>query len=313
MAFPPHIEQVLVSYGIAPDLKAALYDHWLAIGDISLEAFADAAEAEEPLEQAVARLPRRAAELYLRRYHHLWQGGAATQSFWKPRNQRGAGVVMPLGNLPETTEFAGRLHRSLGILLGEGQPVPSGIVTVSKNAHFGGRLDTISFDVVVEPLESAVAVALAEGRQHTVPGSVGETSGTVDEEDRIALLWEIQPNVLKPSVERNREIDAQWRRHRNWHRTTLAAALLWLTEREYRVAIIEGSALRDTHEVNPEQPIGATIVANHDRTVEAVTAGLGLALEPAGAGLWEPLMNHGLRQRLLQSGDQGLLREVRPE
>ena len=313
MAFPPHIDRVLVSFGIAPDLKAALYDHWLSLGDLSLEAFANAAEAGESLEEAATRLPALTAELYVRRYHHLWKRGAATPSYWKPRTGTATGVVMSLGNLPASDGFAGTLSATLGAVLDEGQPVPSGIVTVSKNAHFGGRQETISFDIVNESLEGALAVALASGRQHTVPGSIGETSGTVDEEERMALLWEVQPNVLKPAGERNRAIASHWRRHRNWHRATLTAALLWLSEREYRIAVLSGRSLRHAHEVNPEQPIGDAIMSHHDATVQAVAGRMKLTLEPVDAHSWEPLMNHGLRQLLLEQGGEGILREVRAE
>lgn len=303
---------MLVAFGVTPELKAALYDHWLSIGDVALEAFANAVEEGGDVNDACAQIPRLAAELYLRRYHAFWQRGAVTQAFWKPRLHTGSGIAAPLGRLSDPDGFGAELRAILPRLQAD-TPPPEGILMVSKNGHFGGREETISFDIVVEPLEAAVSVALSEGRQHTLPGSVGETSGTVDEEGRVALLWEIQPNVYKPSGDRNRSIAPVWRRQRNWHRVTLAAALMWLRDRGYRIAIIEGAALRDAHEVNPREPISEAIMSHHDATVGAVAAGLGLSLQPADPSLWFPLMNHALQERHRTRGGDGILRRVGPE
>ena len=58
-------------------------------------------------------------------------------------------------------------------------------------------------------LEDALLIAGAEGQQHTIPGSIGETSGTFDSALNVALIWEVQPNVYKPAGERNRLVIEQ--------------------------------------------------------------------------------------------------------
>jgi len=163
-------------------------------------------------------------------------------------------------------------------LLDDDQPVPDGVVVHARNGHFGGRPETISFDVIAADLPDAVALARAAGQQHTLPGSVGETSGTVDAERGLALIWEVQPNVYKPAGERNRDVARLFRRHRNWHVLTLAAALGWLRGRGMRAYVVRGAALAPAHEVNPAKPVSETIVALHDRTVARVAAALGLQL-----------------------------------
>src|SRR5437870_6126687 len=44
MAFPPHIAQVLETFGVPADTKAALYDLYVAMGEEALEVFGDIAE-----------------------------------------------------------------------------------------------------------------------------------------------------------------------------------------------------------------------------------------------------------------------------
>jgi hypothetical protein len=170
---------------------------------------------------------------------------------------------------------------------------------MSRNGHYGGRDETVSFDLVCESFADAVAVGNAEGRQHTLPGSIGETSGTHDGIAKIALLWEIQPNAWKPQGERNREIGKLWRRNRNWHVVTMVAAIRWLCRTGAAIYVLRGQALQATHEVNPREPVTEALVAMHDRTVSAVTGGLGGILREPTSGEGRAiadsnLMNTGL-------------------
>ncbi|HEV7763457.1 MAG TPA: hypothetical protein VGQ76_00510 [Thermoanaerobaculia bacterium] len=193
------------------------------------------------------------------------------------------------------------------IVVGEDQPLPDGILVLGRNAHLGGRAETISFDVVARELDDALAIGRAAGRQHTVPGSVGSTSGTFDGEHHLALLWEVQPNVYKPAGERNRAIAKLYRRHRNWHLITLAAALEWFALQKATTFILRGAALAVTHEADPAKPISEAITAMHDRTVEQVARALGLTLatptnEDELTLLGTTMMNHALRKHVLREG-----------
>lgn len=303
MPFPTHIEQVLSHYGIRPDTKQALYDLYLSLGADVLEVFADVADGVTtpdllaPEDTVVIRT--RVIERFLRRHHPQWLQGTPTPSLWHPREAEGraSGLVVPLGAISETVRN----------VVPEGQPVADGVLVLGRNAHFGGRPETISFDCVARSLDDAIAIGTSEGRQHTVPGSVGETSGTFDSAHNVALLWEVQPNVYKPAGERNRAIAKAYRRHRNWHLVTLAAALEWLAIQKTSIFILRGNALAATHEVNPAEPISEAIGALHDRTVAAVTAALGMTLRPTDDAdefllLDASVMNHSLRHHVLQQG-----------
>jgi hypothetical protein len=323
MDFPQHIETVLDRYGVKPATKAALYDLYSSLGSNVLEAFATMAEgttsvaAIEP--EQVAGLRAVVVESYVRRNHPHWLEGRATPSLWYPRSLEGraSGLLLPLGELSEGgEELGGNVHRVLSRSLPEGQPIPEGVVVFGKNAHYGGRLETISFDVVPFDLESAVACALALGQQHTVPGSIGETSGTVDMIGRSALLWETQPNVLKPAGERNQAISKLWRRHRNWHVATLTAAILWSLRQDLRLFILRGSALSAAHEVNTAKPVTDDIMRFHDRTVETVVDSIGGELVPLSAEDESfvgrsSLMNHGLTQHAAEAGVAATMWRVR--
>jgi hypothetical protein len=313
MPFPPHIDHVLTTYGIRAETKAALYDLYLSMGGEVLEVFADLADGVtsattlEPDDTLTIR--EQVVERYLRRNHPRWLEGLPTASLWHPRvaEGRAAGAVVPQGELPETAKR----------IVGDDQPLPDGILVLGRNAHFGGRAETISFDVIARDLDDAIAIGKAAGQQHTIPGSVGATSGTYDGEHRLALLWEVQPNVYKPAGERNRAIAKIYRRHRNWHLITLAAALEWLTAQDATTYILRGSALAITHEVNPAKPVSETIAALHDRTIEQVTRALGLQLvEPSNADelalLDTELMNTSLRKYVLQAGAAQSLWRVEP-
>jgi hypothetical protein len=309
--FPAHIARVLDAYGVRADTKSALYDLYLALGDEVLEVFADLSEGVtsaamlEPDDTLTIR--QEVVARYVRRNHPLWLAGKATASLWHPREAEGraSGAALPLGELPESAKQ----------VVGENQPLPDGIVLLGRNAHAGGRPDTISFDVIPRAIEDAVAVARAIGQQHTIPGSVGATSGTFDSASNLALIWEIQPNVYKPRDDRNREIVKIWRRHRNWHLVTLACAFAWFRKQQTRVYVLAGRALAIAHEANPAKPMSESIAVLHDRTVDAVARVLGIAFtDPDDADEREMLeaavMNHALRKHVLVNGAAGAIRKA---
>lgn len=299
MSFPAHIGRILDAYGVRADTKASLFDLYVSMGDEVLEVFADVAESSPAvaalLPEDTAQIRSKVVERYLRRNHPQWLAGQPTASLWHPRvaEGRASGLAMPL-----------RRHEN-----------PDGILMLGRNAHYGGRQETISFDVVAAHLEDAINIGRAAGQQHTMPGSVGETSGTFDAAAGIALIWEIQPNVYKPSADRNREIAKVYRRHREWHVLTLTAALEWLRAQQCAVYILRGEALAATHEVNPEKPVSPMIVTLHNRTVEQVTHTLGVTLRDTNDDdglllLDSVVMNHALRQHVLQNGPAGSIWRV---
>ena len=311
--FPPKIATVLDAFGVGPDTKAALYDFYLQWGNDVFEvfcAFADRLAAPEQVRpEDVLGMKPALIEFYLRRYHSVWRELRPTPSFHRPRFTEGcaAGVVMPLGRLQDTEGFAGTVAGSLRTILDAGQPLPEGLLIMAKNAHSGGREDLVSFDVVTEDLCEACDIALAEGRQHTTPGSIGETTTAFDADRKLALIWEIQPNIFKPSSTRNHKLAKTWRRNRNWHLATLTAAIHWYFNLHVRIFILRGQALQATHEVNPREPMTETVPALHDRTVQRVVAGLGAMLEPptaedATALCASRLMNTGLRKMVEREG-----------
>ena len=311
MPFPPHIDHVLTTYGIRAETKSALYDLYLSMGGEVLEVFADLADGVtsatmlEP--DDTLTISEQVVERYLRRNHPRWLEGIPTASLWHPRvaEGRAAGAVVPQGELPA---------RVRGVV-GDDQPLPDGILVLGRNAHFGGRAETISFDVVARDLDDALAIGKSAGQQHTIPGSVGSTSGTFDGAQRVALLWEVQPNVYKPAGDRNRAIAKLYRRHRNWHLITLAAALEWLASQNAAIFILSGTALAITHEVNPQKPVSDTIASLHDRTVEKVAQSLGMSWTDCSEAdelllLGTDVMNHALRKHVLQHGSDGQIRRL---
>lgn len=308
--FPPHIARVLDEHRIQPETKEALYDLYVSMGEEVLEVFSEIAEGNE-----TSQLPRevtepirnRVVERYLARNHPKWLSGVPTASFWRPRDLEGraSGLAVPLG------ELTGGMRK----VVPADQPLPDGIVMLGRNAHFGGRQETVSFDIVARDLGDAIAIGQAKGQQHTLPGSVGETSGTFDAVHGIALVWEVQPNVYKPAGDRNREIARIYRRHRNWHLLTLASALEWLRGQKCSIYVLRGAALAPTHEVNPEKPVSPTIVEHHDRTVSQVVHALGLTSGPVSDDdefllLESHVMNHALRKHVLQHGAAGAMWKV---
>lgn len=315
MSFPPHIARLLEQFGLAPDTKAALLDIYLQLGPRSLEVFSDLCESfpapSTVRPEDLAGMRARTVEHYLRETHEQWLQGRPTPSFFAPRSAQGRanGLSAPLGSMGESCDggIAGFVRRKTAEIVGPGQPVPRGLLLMSRNGHYGGRDETVSFDLVCEDLDEAMAVGNAEGRQHTAPGSIGETSGTHDGIAKLALLWEIQPNAWKPQGDRNRPIAKIWRRNRNWHVATMVAAIHWLRKAGSDIFVLRGCALQATHEVNPREPVTEALVAMHDRTVAAVVGGLGGVLrdptpeEDVAVGAAN-LMNTGLTKLVSERG-----------
>ncbi len=290
MAFPLHIERVFEAFGVPPETKAAVYDLYVSMGEEALEVFGEIAETvDSPTNlrpEHCQTVRTRVVERYLTRNHPLWLKGQPTGSFYRPRALQGraSGLAIPLGPIQPKAQD----------VLSDDQPVPAGILMQGRNAHFGGRQETISFDLIASDLHDAIAIGQAAGQQHTLPGSVGETTGSIDAERSLALIWEIQPNVYKPVSERNRNIAKLYRRHRNWHIITLIAAMEWLRSKNFRVYILRGEALQATHEVNPAKPVSAAIVALHNRTVENVISGMNLTRTPASRDDEQLLLESGV-------------------
>jgi len=305
MPFPEHIDRVLDAYRVPADTKAALYDLYLSMGNDVLEVFADLADGVTsaamlaPDDTLVIR--EQVVERFLRRNHPLWMAGKPTSSLWHPRvaEGRASGAAIPMSGFPDLVQQ----------VLGE-QPLPDGVLVLGRNAHYGGRADTVSFDVIPRELDDALAAGKAEGQQHTLPGSIGETSATYDSVRNVALIWEVQPNVYKPAGDRNRAIAKLWRRHRNWHLVTLSAAMAWFRAQNATVFVLRGDALAITHEVNPAKPVSERIAELHDRTVEEVIRAAGLVLSEPDEGdelvlLDSEVMNHALRKHVLVQGARG--------
>ncbi|MHB0970243.1 MAG: hypothetical protein ACYC7A_02355 [Thermoanaerobaculia bacterium] len=323
MPFSPQVLAVLDAFGVLPATKAALFDLYVSLGGDVLEEFAAYAEGgADPSSiqpDVMPEIRARIVQRYVERNHGQWRIGRPTESLWRPRSLEGkaAGMARPIGEIATGAEsdFGARVEDAVRAIIGDAQPVPAGLLVMGKNAHYGGRDETISFDVIAADEQDAVALALAEGQQHTLPGSVGETSGTVDEIRSLALLWEVQPNVYKPVREKNRAIAKIHRRHRNWHVMTLVTALLWLRERRYRLYVVRGSALAAAHEVNPAKPVTPAIIEFHDRSVARVVGALGgelveLADGDVDAMLESHLMNVGLRKMAEECGAAAAMQRI---
>ena len=312
MPFPDHIARILDQYRVPSDTKAALFDLYVSMGDEVLEVFGDIAEhvalATMLTPEDTLTIREKIVERYLTRNHSLWREGKPTPSLWYPRELEGraSGLVVPINiNIDDVVRN----------VVGDSQPIPHGLLLLGRNAHYGGRAETISFDIVADSLDDAIALGKAAGQQHTMPGSAGETSGTFDGIRSIALIWEIQPNVYKPAGDRNRAIAKIYRKHRNWHVATLAAAITWLRAQNAAIYILRGDALAPAHEVNPQKPVSDTIASHHDRTVRDVARAMSADLVPPSRDdefllLEASVMNHALRKHVLQHGSEELMWRV---
>ena len=286
MPLPPKIAETLVAFGLSADAIAAVEDWHHHLGPVAVEALTELVESRglDPRELGpgdLEALRALAGARYLRDNHARWLRGESTPGFWRDRSRGGiaSGLVIPLGDLATSGQpLVRRLAEAARLAIGETQPPPRGLLLVSQNTHRGNQDDTIAFDVVPTGIEEALALNAAAGRQHTLPGSIGETSGRTSGEPPTAVLWETQPNVYKPSAARNAEAREAYRRHRGWPLVTAVAALGWLRAHGYRVLVLRGSGLRAAHEVNPAEPLGPRIEELHDRTFERAAHALGWSL-----------------------------------
>lgn len=257
-------------------------------------------------------------ERYLRAHHAAWARGGASPAFWCDRALEAAarGIVSPLGELESgSTAFSARVALAALRAAGPNQAPPRGLLLVSQNAHRGNQEGTLAFDLVPARLDDALALNAAVGRHHTLPGSIGETSGRALAEPPLAVVWEVQPNLYKPAGDRNRGAGGAWRRHRAWPLATATAALAWLVERGYRAFVLKGDALRAAHEVNPAEPLSPEIERLHDRTLQAAARGLGFRLVDCGPGeapeALAGLAKVNLARAIAERGLDALVREVR--
>src|SRR5258708_23525751 len=135
MPFPPHIDQVFDDYRVAADTKAALYDLYVSMGDEVMDVFSDIGErvASPSLlrPEDTESIRNEVVERFLKRHHPSWLAGVPTPSLWHPRvlEGRASGLAIPLGPLSDQARAA----------VGDGQPLPDGIVMLGRNAHYGGR------------------------------------------------------------------------------------------------------------------------------------------------------------------------------
>lgn len=284
MSLPRAVVDLLVAAGVPAETLAGLADLHRLVGPrvlLALEAViaersvAPAALGAEHLDL----VRRRAAVGYVRECHPRWSAGSPTPAFWRERDlgEVATGLAAPLGDLEGEDPLLAAVRAAVGRAGGD-HPRPRGLVLFTRNAHVGDHPGAFSFDLVPSSLDDAESLAAAEGRQNTLPGSVGEASGRLTEDPAVALLWEVQPNVFKPAAERNRRLGPVLRRHRAWPMVVAGTALAWLRERGYRTFVVRGAFLRATHEVDPARPLGPEIARLHDLTTEKAAAALGHAL-----------------------------------
>ena len=242
MPFPPHIDHVLTTYGIRAETKAALYDLYLSMGGEVLEVFADLADGVtsatmlEPDDTLTIR--EQVVERYLRRNHPRWLEGMPTASLWHPRvaEGRAAGCGRAAGRV--AGERAARDRRRSAASRRHSRPRP-------QRAFRRTRGDDLVRRRRARSRRRAGDRRRPRGSSTRSPARSARRPGTFDGEHRLALLWEVQPNVYKPAGERNRAIAKIYRRHRNWHLITLAAALEWLAAQNATIFILRGTALGD--------------------------------------------------------------------
>lgn len=286
MALPQRLSETFLQAGVPAAAVAAIDDLYGHLGPAAIDAVSELVERRGLQPEALrpedlADVRALAGERYLRQHHEGWTRAASSPGFWRDRAMGGGatGVAIPLGDLEQPgTAWTARVAAAVRAAAGESQPPPRGLLLLSQNAHRGNQPGNLAFDLVPASLSEALALNAAEGRHHTLPGSIGETSGAALADRPLALLWETQPNIYKPSAARNREAGAAYRRYRSWPLATAIAALDWLRLRDYRVFVLRGAALRAAHEVDPARPLGPEIERLHEVTLERAAAALGLRL-----------------------------------
>lgn len=292
MPLPGSVSEVLLRYGVPAETIAWADDLHRHLGSPVVDALSEMMASspvrpEELRPEHLDAIRPMLGERYLGSHHDVWSKGGSSPAFWCDRSAPGSarGIVTALGDVEKSaTPFASNVADSVLRAAGPGQSPARGLLLFSQNAHRGNQEGTLAFDLVPSEISDALALNAAMGRHHTLPGSIGETSGRVLADPALAIVWEVQPNVYKPAGGRNREAAKAYRRHRAWPLLTAAAALLWLVDRGYRVFVLKGEALRAAHEVNPSEPLSPEIERMHDLTLERAAAGLGLRLLAREAG-----------------------------
>lgn len=284
MTLPREVSEAFLRFGVASETIAWADDLYRHLGPPVVDAISELVEtrglrAADLTPAHLDSIRPMLGERYLRANHGAWSRGSGSSAFWCDRTMSGTarGIVTPLGEVETgSTPFATRVAAAARQAAGPDQPPPRGLLLVSQNAHRGNQEGTLAFDLVPSDIEAALALNAASGRHHTLPGSIGETSGRVLAEPGLAILWEVQPNVYKPTADRNAPAKRAYRQLRQWPLVTAVAALAWLAEKRYRIFVLRGEGLRAAHEVNPEEPLSPEIERLHDRTFEAAVSGLGL-------------------------------------
>jgi hypothetical protein len=284
MSLPPAVAQTLIEFGFASDVRAGIAEQYRFLGPGALEALVELTEGRgrSPVDVKVEDLAEVRAIVgarFLESSFGAWKQGDPSAGFWRNRKLEGGatGMAIPLGDLDDAgNPFSVRVARAAEVAAGPDQPHPQGLLVLSKGGHYGNRPGEFSMDLVPSDLESALAVNAGVGQQHTLPGSIGETSGTATGDPAVALVWEIQPNIYKPSADRNQAANKVFRKHRNWHLITAIASFAWLEQAGYRTFVLKGSALALAHEVNADKPLTPEIESAHDRTVEKALGALGM-------------------------------------
>lgn len=283
MSLPRAASEALLRFGVAAETIAWADDLHRHLGPPVVDALSELVESrglrpEELRPEHLQAIRPMLGERYLRSHHGAWSACGSSPAFWCDRSAPGSarGIVTALGDVSRAaTPLLARVAAAASL---PRQSPPRGLLLFSQNAHRGNQEGTFAFDLVPSDIDDALALNAAAGRHHTVPGSIGETSGRALPEPPLAIVWEVQPNVYKPAGARNRGAAAAYRRYRAWPLVTAAAALSWLVERGYRVFVLKGEALRAAHEVNPNEPLSPEIERLHERTLEGAAVGLGLRL-----------------------------------
>lgn len=324
MTLPRSVSEALLRGGVPADTIAWADDLYRHLGPPVVDALSELVEARglEPAQlrpEDLDAIRPMLGERYLRSHHSAWSRRGSSAAFWCDRSVEGAarGLVTALGDMEAAdTPLLARVGEAARRAAGPDQPPPRGLLLLSQNAHRGNQDGTFAFDLVPADIEQALALNGSVGRHHTVPGSIGETSGRSLADPPLAIVWEVQPNVYKPTAERNREARAAYRRHRCWPLVTAVAALSWLCERGYRVFVLKGQALRAAHEVNPLEPLSPQIGRMHDATMASAAAGLGMTLSECGPGAvpeaLASLAKVNLGRAIQERGLHTLVHELRP-
>lgn len=288
MSLPPRLARVLAEHEIAADTRLRIEDLYHSLGSGVMDALADLAERHALLPRDITpehleEIRPILGEAFLKRHHDEWLRGEGTRGFWQDRRQAGAigGSIRPLGLLDEGegNPFTERVAAAAGTHIAEGQPRPRGLLLLDLDSHSGARPGTFSLEVLPRDVESALKLNACVGRQHTTPGSIGETSGSLLADEGPAVVWEVQPNVYKPTAERNRDARRISGKLRSWPLVTTVAAYAWLQEQGRRTFVLRPEGLRPAHVVETDdKPLSDELLGVYERNVSVAAEALGLRL-----------------------------------